>query len=71
MAIQIVIDGYNVIGGERGLRGDLDGKRKQLIQQLQQYRERKGYPITVVFDGWCSGWMREVQEQIGGITVIG
>ena len=51
MAIQIVIDGYNVIGGERGLRGDLEGKRKQLIQQLQQYRERKGYPITVVFDG--------------------
>ena len=70
MAIQIVIDGYNVIGGERGLRGDLEGKRKQLIQQLQQYRERKGYPITVVFDGWRSGWMHEVQEQIGGITVI-
>ncbi len=70
MAIQIVIDGYNVIGGERGLRGDLAGKRKQLIQQLHDYRERKGYPITVVFDGWRSGWMREVQEQIGGITVI-
>ena len=70
MAIQIVIDGYNVIGGERGLRGDLEGKRNQLIQQLQQYRERKGYPITVVFDGWRSGWMREAQEQIGGITVI-
>ncbi len=70
MAIQIVIDGYNVIGGERGLRGDLADKRKQLIQQLHDYRERKGYPITVVFDGWRSGWMREVQEQIGGITVI-
>ena len=70
MAIQIVIDGYNVIGGERGLRGDLEGKRNQLIQQLHDYRERKGYPITVVFDGWRSGWMREVQEQIGGITVI-
>jgi len=70
VAIQIVIDGYNVIGGERGLRGDLAGKRKQLIQQLHDYRERKGYPITVVFDGWRSGWMREVQEQIGGITVI-
>ncbi len=70
MALQIVIDGYNVIGGERGLRGDLADKRKQLIQQLHDYRERKGYPITVVFDGWRSGWMREVQEQIGGITVI-
>jgi len=70
VAIQIVIDGYNVIGGERGLRGDLEGKRNQLIQQLHDYRERKGYPITVVFDGWRSGWMREGQEEIGGITVI-
>jgi predicted RNA-binding protein with PIN domain len=70
MAIRIVIDGYNLIGSDRGLRGDLEGKRKQLIQRLQQYRESKGYPITVVFDGWRSGWMHEAQEQTGGITVI-
>ena len=70
MPIRIVIDGYNLIGSDRGLRGDLEGKRKQLIQSLQEYRKRKGYPITVVFDGWRSGWMSEMQEQTGGITVI-
>ncbi|MFQ5849472.1 MAG: NYN domain-containing protein [Candidatus Binatia bacterium] len=70
MAIHIIIDGYNLLGSERGLRGDLEGKRRQLIEQLQQYRERKGYQITVVFDGWRSGRMHEVQEQSGAITVI-
>lgn len=70
MAIRIIIDGYNLIGSEKGLRGDLEGKRNQLIQQLQQYQEGKDYPITVVFDGWRSGWIREVEERVGGITVI-
>jgi predicted RNA-binding protein with PIN domain len=70
MAMRIIIDGYNLIGSDRGLRGDLEGKRKQLIQRLQQYRESKDHPITLVFDGWRSGWVHESQEQTGGITVI-
>jgi len=70
MAIHIVIDGYNLIGSEKGLRGDLEGKRNQLIHQLRRYRESKGYPITVVFDGWRSGWCHEVEEKKGGVTVI-
>ncbi|MEE9548843.1 MAG: NYN domain-containing protein [Candidatus Binatia bacterium] len=70
MAFRIIIDGYNLIGSDRGLRGDLEGKRKQLIQRLQQYCESKGHPITLVFDGWRSGWVHESQEQTGGITVI-
>ena len=70
MAIHIVIDGYNLIGSEKGLGGDLEGKRNQLIHQLRRYRESKGYPITVVFDGWRSGWRHEVEEKKGGVTVI-
>ena len=70
MAIHIVIDGYNLVGSEKGLRGDLEGKRNQLIHQLRRYRESKGYPITVVFDGWRSGWRHEVEEKKGGVTVI-
>ena len=50
--------------------GDLEGKRNQLIHQLRRYRESKGYPITVVFDGWRSGWRHEVEEKKGGVTVI-
>ena len=70
MAIHIIIDGYNLIGSETGLGGNLEGKRNQLIRQLQQYQESKGYPITVVFDGWRSGWRHEVEERSGGIAVI-
>ena len=70
MAIHIVIDGYNLIGSEKGLRGELEGKRNQLIRQLQEYQELKGYSITVVFDGWRSGWRHEVEEKKGGVTVI-
>ncbi len=70
MALQIIIDGYNLIGSERGLKGKLEARRDQLIQQLQRYQERKGYLITVVFDGWRSGWIHEVEERSGGITVI-
>ncbi len=70
MAIHIVVDGYNLIGSDKGLRGNLEGKRNRLIDQLQQYRALKGYPITLVFDGWRSGRPTEVQTQQGGITVI-
>ena len=70
MAIQLVVDGYNLIGSQRGLRGDLEGKRHRLIEKLQKYREKKGFGITLVFDGWRSGWPTEVQQQSGGITVI-
>ncbi|MGH7829138.1 MAG: NYN domain-containing protein, partial [Candidatus Binatia bacterium] len=70
MAVHLVIDAYNLIGSETGLTGDLEGKRTQLIQKLRQYHERKSYPITVVFDGWRSGWINEVEERSGGITVI-
>ncbi|NIO10522.1 MAG: hypothetical protein GTO40_21950 [Deltaproteobacteria bacterium] len=70
MAIQIVVDGYNLIGSQRGLRGDLEGKRYRLIERLQKYRETKGFDVTLVFDGWRSGWPTEIQKQTGGITII-
>lgn len=68
--MQIIIDGYNLIGNARGLTGNLEAKRDHLVQQLQQYHQRKGYPITVVFDGWRSGWIYEAEERAGEITVI-
>jgi predicted RNA-binding protein with PIN domain len=70
MAFHIIIDGYNLIGAEKGLIGNLEGKRNQLLKQLQEYQERKGFPITVVFDGWRSGWIREMEQRFGGIRVI-
>lgn len=70
MALHIVIDGYNLIGSEKGLVGKLEGKRNELIQRLQSYQERKGYDITVVFDGWRSGGAYEAEERAGGIRII-
>lgn len=70
MAIHIIVDGYNLIGSERGLRGNLEAMRNRLIQQLRRYQESKGYPVTVVFDGWRSGWVHEVEERSGGLRII-
>lgn len=70
MAIQVVVDGYNLIGSDKGLRGNLEQKRNQLVQELRNYQELKGFPVTVVFDGWRSGWVHEVEEKSSGITVV-
>jgi predicted RNA-binding protein with PIN domain len=70
MALHIVVDGYNLIGSENGLRGNLESQRRKLLAQLQRYHQRKDYPITVVFDGWRSGWIYEMEEKVGDLTVI-
>lgn len=70
MAIRIIVDGYNFIGRDKGLRGDIEGKREQLIGRLSGYYARKGHPVTVVFDGGRSGWPDEHGEVRGGIEVV-
>jgi predicted RNA-binding protein with PIN domain len=68
--IHLVIDGYNLLGARGGLRGDVEGRREALIRELTAYRQRKGYPLTVVFDGWRSGQPVERGEWREGIEVI-
>lgn len=70
MPLHIIIDGYNLIGSVAGLRGNLKARRERLLRELREYQEKKGYPITVVFDGWRSGRLHEVEERAGGIHVI-
>ena len=70
MALQIIVDGYNFIGKRKGLRGDMESQRNELIQLLARYKAVKGYSITVVFDGWRSGWPNEHGELREGIDVI-
>ena len=70
MALHIIIDGYNVIGSDQGLRGDLEAKRDELVQDLQRYQARKGYPVTVVYDGWRAGRIEEMKQQIGNVNVL-
>lgn len=64
--MQIIIDGYNFIGRQKGLRGDLEGKRARLIEQLSAYRRIKNIPVTVVFDGSGKG----ETGRTGGVEVI-
>jgi predicted RNA-binding protein with PIN domain len=68
--MDIIVDGYNLIGSDQGLTGALDHKRARLVQQLGSYQRLKGFNVFVVFDGWRSGAVNEVAQTIGGIRVI-
>jgi len=68
--LHVIIDGYNLLGVRGGLRGDVETRRESLIRELAGYRQRKGYPLTVVFDGWRSGSPVEQAEWREGIEVI-
>jgi len=68
--IHLVVDGYNLLGVRGGLRGDVEARREALIRELAGYRQRKGYPLTVVFDGWRSGQAVEHGDWREGIEVI-
>jgi predicted RNA-binding protein with PIN domain len=70
MAIRIIVDGYNFIGSEKGLNGNIEARREDLIDRLARYQAIKGYPVTVVFDGWRSGWPEEHGELRRGIEVV-
>ena len=67
--MDIIIDGYNLIGAEQGLRRQLDSQRQRLVQKLKDYQALKGYNVIVVFDGWQNGGDRESSEKVGGVTV--
>lgn len=73
MATHLIVDGYNLIGHDGGLQGDLRVRRDRLIRRLTVYYRQwgqQGHRLTVVFDGWRSGWPTEHAEWIGGIQVI-
>jgi predicted RNA-binding protein with PIN domain len=68
--MDIIIDGYNLIGSERGLTSNLEHKRNWLIQRLSLYQEVKGHTVALVFDGWKSGWIDEVSENKQGVRIV-
>lgn len=63
----ILIDGYNLIGIAHK---DLEKARQELIQKLLVYAKTKGHDITLVFDGWKNGQLRETITKLGGLTII-
>lgn len=53
--MELVIDGYNVIGSRGGLYGDVAALRDAFVADLSRYARRRGHAITVVFDGFPPG----------------
>ena len=68
--MDVIIDGYNLIGSDRGLRGELEHQRNSLVQRLSRYQEVKGHTVTLVFDGWKSGSLDEVSEIKQGVRMV-
>lgn len=68
--MDLIIDGYNVIGAERGMQGALENKRNWLIKQVAAYRKIKNFAIAIVFDGWQTGSGRETEEKREGLRII-
>ena len=68
--MHIIIDGYNLIGTERGLTGALEHRRNRLVHQLSLYRKLKDFELTVVFDGWRSGHGAETIQKSGDVRIV-
>ena len=74
MSLTILIDGYNLLGclGKKKAEQATDGAgtREALIQRLSLYSQRKGYPVTVVFDAWRGQTGLEHHEHRTGVQVV-
>ncbi len=64
--VEIVIDGFNVIGSRGGLYGDVPTKRDAFVGELARYARLKGHSVTVVFDGFPPG----PAHAAGGASVV-
>jgi predicted RNA-binding protein with PIN domain len=73
MAVQIIIDGYNLIRLYRPLarveQQDFSQGREKLLQWLVEYRRTKPLSMTVVFDGGQGGGFSEAHDLYRGIRI--
>ncbi|MER3425410.1 MAG: NYN domain-containing protein, partial [Nitrospiraceae bacterium] len=70
MAMHVIIDGYNLLGALRQIGPDSESAREGLVRDLMAYGQRKGHPVTIVFDGWKQGLGTERHEHRTGVEVI-
>ena len=72
--MHLIIDGYNVIRQSLELQlldaRELEAGRLALLARLAPYRERSRHQITVVFDGWLGGDLKETRDRQGSIQII-
>ena len=74
MPLEIIIDGYNLIRQSHSLKRldaqNLEQGREALLKRLVAYRQVRGHPITVVFDGWGGFHPSTTRTLHKGITVV-
>jgi predicted RNA-binding protein with PIN domain len=75
MALHLIIDGYNLIRQSPYLQEidarDLEAGREALLESLAAYRQaRPQHKITVVFDGWVAGDLKESRDRRAGVTIV-
>ncbi len=74
MTIHLIIDGYNVIRQSLELQlldaRELEAGRTALLARLAAYREQHRHKITVVFDGWLGGDLKETRDRRQGMLII-
>ena len=72
--MHLIIDGYNVIRQSSQLQVldamDLQAGREALLELLAGYRSLSHHRITVVFDGWQRGDLKENRDRHQGILII-
>jgi len=72
--MHLIVDGYNVIRQSPELQAlearELEEGRHALLELLATYRRRSGHKITVVFDGWGGGDLKETRDRHQGILMI-
>jgi predicted RNA-binding protein with PIN domain len=73
MAVQVIIDGYNLIRLYPPLaRVELQNfsqGREKLLHWLEEYRRTKPLSLTVVFDGGRGGGLKEEHDRYKGIKI--
>jgi len=67
---RIIVDGYNLLGSRRGLRGNLTGRREKLVGELSKYSKKTGADIILVFDGWRGGSRAGSVNREGEISIV-
>jgi predicted RNA-binding protein with PIN domain len=75
MALHLIIDGYNMIRQSPDLQRldarELEAGRTALLSRLAAYRRVRSSPkITVVFDGWQGGNLKETRDRHQGVLIV-
>jgi predicted RNA-binding protein with PIN domain len=72
--MNIIIDGYNMIRQIPSLQQEenrsLESGRTALVELVGSYRETRGFPVTVVFDGKSGLSESDFREVSAGVEII-